>query len=56
MALSSMLDDVAPYNIYIIPNSKFTRKFFPKYAGRSMSNSVMVFVSYMKGISGKVYL
>jgi hypothetical protein len=42
MALSTILDDVAPYNIYAIPNNKLSRRIFPKYAGKSMSNSVMV--------------
>jgi hypothetical protein len=42
MALTSLLDDVAPYNVTVIRNNPITRIFLPNIAGRSISNSVKV--------------
>jgi hypothetical protein len=42
MALSSLLDDVAPYNVTVIPNNSITRILMPNIAGRAISSSVKV--------------
>lgn len=42
-ALAAVLDNVAPYNVTVIPNHYLIRKFWPSIAGRSISNSVKVF-------------
>lgn len=42
MALSTILDSVAPYNITIIPSNFITRALVPLIAGKSISNSVKV--------------
>ncbi|CAD8091818.1 unnamed protein product [Paramecium primaurelia] len=39
-ALSNLLDSIAPYNVSVIPNNKFTRTIVPNQAGKSMSNLV----------------
>ncbi|CAD8110606.1 unnamed protein product [Paramecium sonneborni] len=39
-ALSNLLDSIAPYNVSVIPNNKFTRALVPNQAGKSMSNLV----------------
>ncbi len=41
-ALAAILDNVAPYNVTVIPNHPIIRRLWPTIAGRSISNSVKV--------------
>ncbi|KAL4477351.1 hypothetical protein ABPG72_002345 [Tetrahymena utriculariae] len=39
-ALSSLLDFVAPFNVWIVPNNCMTRYLLPNLAGKSISNKI----------------
>lgn len=42
VALSQMLDNVAPYNVSTFVNNRFMRYMFPQLAGKSINNTVKV--------------
>jgi uncharacterized protein YpbB len=52
IALATILDDVAPFNVTALQNNIFMRKMFPKFAGRSMSNSVRVRFMFLELLLG----
>ena len=46
-AVALILDKVAPFNVDLIPNNYITKHLFPEKIGRSISNSVYVFIRYL---------
>ena len=42
VAITNLLDRVAPFNVTVIPNNWILRKIFPQLAGKSIGNSVKV--------------